>query len=67
MSYTLYIPNCELCWIKQSKFEISTVYTISLQRYRDLKIGPILFIFVESNIVLHTDCSATALSLSLAR
>ena len=38
MSQTLDISNYEFHQIKYSKFEISTVYTIQLQRYRDQNI-----------------------------
>ena len=34
MLLTLDISNYKLCEIKESKFEISKVYTIRLQRYR---------------------------------
>ena len=32
MSYTLDISNYEFCYIKSSKFEISKVYTMTLQK-----------------------------------
>jgi len=38
MSSTLDISNFELCEIKLSKFEISKVYALRLQRYTDYKI-----------------------------
>ena len=37
MSWTLDISNYEPCKIKYSKFEISNVYVIRLQGYRDTK------------------------------
>ena len=35
MSQTLDISKYELCWITKSEFEISQVFTMRLQRYRN--------------------------------